>query len=73
MTNLSPSLDNLLDILQRGVDEAEGGDVGAAVLEVLEVDQVQVQVGDQVVVVGRHHTHGLSNGINSCRLLEMND
>ena len=67
MANLSPSLDHLLDALMRGVDESEGGDVGAAVFEVLEVHQVQVQVGDQVVVVGCHHTHSLGNAINTCR------
>ena len=42
------------------VNEAEGSDVGPPVLEVFQVDQVEVEAGDQVVVVGGHHTHGLS-------------
>ena len=41
------------------VHEPEGGDVGAAVLELLHVHQVEVQAGDQEVVVGGHHAHVL--------------
>ena len=41
------------------VNEAEGRDVRPPVLEVLQVDQVEVKAGDQVVVVGRHHPHCL--------------
>ena len=41
------------------VDETEGGDVGSPVLEVVQVDQVEIEVGDEVVVVGGHHPHRL--------------
>ena len=54
-----PGLDHTDDLRAGGVDQAEGGDVRPAVLEVLHVDQVQVEVGDQVVVVGGHHSHRL--------------
>ena len=42
-----------------GIHQAEGGDVGPAVLELLQVGQVKVEVGDEVVVVGGHHAHSL--------------
>ena len=54
-----PGVDHTHDLRTGGVDQAEGGDVRPAVLEVLQVDQVQVEVGDQVVVVGGHHSHRL--------------
>ena len=41
------------------VHQAEGRDVRPPVLEVLQVDQVEVEAGDQVVVVGSHHAHRL--------------
>ena len=41
------------------VNEAEGRDVRPPVLEVVQVHQVEVQAGDQVVVVGGHHAHSL--------------
>ena len=46
-----------LDAAPPRVDEAEGGDVGAAVLEVLQLDEVQVQGGHEVGVVRRHDAH----------------
>ena len=42
-----------------GIHQTEGGDVGPAVLELLQVGQVKVEVGDEVVVVGGHHAHSL--------------
>ena len=56
---LPPGPHHAHDLGVGGVDQAEGGDVRPAVLEVLQVDQVQVQAGDQVVVARRHHSHRL--------------
>ena len=58
MSELSPirsSLHDLPDFLAFRVEQAEGGDVGAAVLEVVEVDHVEIEARDEIVVVGRHH------------------
>ena len=53
-------IENALNHLRMGrVDETEGGDVGSPVLEVVQVEQVEIQAGDQVVVVGGHHAHSL--------------
>ena len=46
-----------LDAALPRVDEPEGGDVGAAVLEVLQLDEVEVQRGQEVGVVRRHDAH----------------
>ena len=42
-----------------GIHQTEGRDVGPAVLELLQVGEVKVEVGDEVVVVGGHHAHRL--------------
>ena len=42
------------------VNEPEGCDIRPPILEVIQVDQVEVEVGDEVVVVGSHHAHRLS-------------
>ena len=41
------------------VHQSEGRDVGAAVLELLEVGEVEVEVGDQIIMVGGHHADRL--------------
>ena len=46
-----------LDAVLPRVDEPEGGDVGAAVLEVLQLDEVQVQRGHEEGVVRRHYSN----------------
>ena len=46
-----------LDAALPRVDESEGGDVGAAVLEVLQLDEVQVQRRHEERVVRRHYAH----------------
>ena len=51
----------MADLLSLWVEEAECGDIGAAVLEFLEVDHVQIQARHEVVVVRGHH-HLLRNG-----------
>ena len=46
---------SFLDASLSRVDEPERGDVGAAVLEVLELDEVQVQRRQEVRVVRGHY------------------
>ena len=64
---------HLLTNLDRGpvrVDEPERRDVCAAILELLHVDQVEVEAGDQEVVVGRHHAHRLGLSHHSDHVLD---
>ena len=56
---LPPSSHHAHHLRMSRVDEPEGRDVGPPVLEVLQIDQVEVEAGDQVVVVGSHHPHSL--------------
>ena len=57
---------SFLDAALSRVDEPEGGDVGAAVLEVLQLDEVQVQRRQEVRVVRSHYANlGKINGITN--------
>ena len=53
------------------VHEPEGGDVGAPIVELLHVHQVEVQAGDQQVVVGGHHAHRLGLPQNRDHVLDV--
>ena len=49
------SLHDLPDFFTFGVEQTEGGDVGAAIFEVVQVDHMKVEASDEVVVVRGHH------------------
>ena len=45
---------DLEDLVKVRVDQPEGSDVGAAVLEVFQLNQMKIETRDDVVVIGRH-------------------
>ena len=59
LISVPPRLDHTHHLGLGRVNEPEGRDVRPSVLEVLQVNQVEVEVGDEVVVVGGHHPHRL--------------
>ena len=48
---------DLEDLVKVRVDQPEGGDVGAAVLEVFQLNQMKIQARDDVVVIGCHQSN----------------
>ena len=48
---------DLKDFVEVWIDQPEGGDVGAAVLEVFQFHQVKIQARDDVVMVGCHQAN----------------
>ena len=57
ITCLFPCLNRINHPGKHWVNQAKGGDVDPAVLEPIQVDQVQVEVGDKEAVVGSDQSH----------------